>query len=918
MSQDFNSNTIQRDIEAKKAKLEALRQARFKRQSTLVTDGAETPDAVSPSVLSPNESFEADLDRNNISISNVASPSNGASLNASFNDSYANGPTNVSGMLSPPRNSGMEALSPPSLTRGFSKARLSTSVANADQLAAIRSSLGEIAQHTAAAPPPTFARRPSMSVDMGTSPPPPPVPSTSSANESVIESLNKSVLSPSSSNSMNNSFVNTSSPPRTNPSAAIPPVTLPSDVHPVPPESNEQIDELLEQIQQLNEQIRSNRDDLQMAGDLGSVLLANNEEANAKIDELQQMLDKSNQEILILKDDVRAGDRRAKKLQLHLAEMQHLKEESESEVDILKMELELERQRVRAGEMELLKAQSDHSQADAAAELEAQLSEAKAAQVKHEAAFAALQRQRDDLTEEVKVLKHQTSSLMEELETAEKHQHRAKELTEQLAMLKTQDTVNVITELQYENQRLQDALAELTEHYNHLQEANQRDQDLLRSLQGNNTELQREYEEAKLTTQRVPKPFDSLADDEVLEDSLNSSIQSVPLSQEEKDAAALRAATAAAAMHLGEMTRRKSGSEPARSSLASGSASLAYPDSATVTAATPLKPIAPSAHAMLPPVHSGALSPAATGAMSVPGSSASKPGMFGFLGSLMPHSSNNQQSDSAKKKLNFVATTSHPLSGGGGLKHDPHLKLVQYPAPSGSSRSSGGVWDEDDIPAESGKERNSSHASTIAGRKPGERDADLSVRDSRSGNRLSMTNSSPLCLAMCFSCLSEFFALTLLCVKIHSARKMESLYTVSTQDLWMRAKTEDIQFHQYYPWLEEQLTKAYVSKLAQQKKSGVAEWEENVLDSYLPSNSNVSASPEPPRNSLNTAATRLQLHTPGAVAPSLSNLSAAVVRNVNSSPSASPTASPTGSSTSSSKLSAMMESSNDDGIGTNM
>jgi len=59
----------------------------------------------------------------------------------------------------------------------------------------------------------------------------------------------------------------------------------------------------------------------------------------------------------------------------------------------------------------------------------------------------------------------------------------------------------------------------------------------------------------------------------------------------------------------------------------------------------------------------------------------------------------------------------------------------------------------------------------------------------------------------------EFFSLTALCVKIHCGRKMESLYTLSTPDLWRRAKEERIQFHQYYTWLEGEVTKAYVANL---------------------------------------------------------------------------------------------------------
>jgi hypothetical protein len=85
----------------------------------------------------------------------------------------------------------------------------------------------------------------------------------------------------------------------------------------------------------------------------------------------------------------------------------------------------------------------------------------------------------------------------------------------------------------------------------------------------------------------------------------------------------------------------------------------------------------------------------------------------------------------------------------------------------------------------------------------------------------------------------------------------------------LKAKKDDIPFHQYYSWLEDQLTKAYVSKLAAAKKTaGQQSTGEEVLDSYLPSNSAVASTPQ--RGTLNTAATRVQLQTPIANSPNLS------------------------------------------------
>jgi len=115
------------------------------------------------------------------------------------------------------------------------------------------------------------------------------------------------------------------------------------------------------------------------------------------------------------------------------------------------------------------------------------------------------------------------------------------------------------------------------------------------------------------------------------------------------------------------------------------------------------------------------------------------------------------------------------------------LRLIQFPPMSPvnatansavGSRNGGSALD---VPAP--RSRTSSHASRVVGRRVGERDADF-----------------------------EFFALTLLCVKIHCGRRLDdggqAVYTLSTQDLWLKAKEQQVQFHQYYAWLEEQINAA--------------------------------------------------------------------------------------------------------------
>jgi len=59
----------------------------------------------------------------------------------------------------------------------------------------------------------------------------------------------------------------------------------------------------------------------------------------------------------------------------------------------------------------------------------------------------------------------------------------------------------------------------------------------------------------------------------------------------------------------------------------------------------------------------------------------------------------------------------------------------------------------------------------------------------------------------------EFFALTMLAVKVTNGQAMESLYEISTKELWREAQRQQILFHQFHHWIETQLTKAYFHNL---------------------------------------------------------------------------------------------------------
>jgi len=75
-------------------------------------------------------------------------------------------------------------------------------------------------------------------------------------------------------------------------------------------------------------------------------------------------------------------------------------------------------------------------------------------------------------------------------------------------------------------------------------------------------------------------------------------------------------------------------------------------------------------------------------------------------------------------------------------------------------------------------------------------------------------------------------------VKIHRGRQLESLYTISTRDLWEKAKQQKIHFYQYYKWIDQELNKAYVHHLYLSQMTGCSD--EELLDSFLPANSSIS------------------------------------------------------------------------------
>lgn len=78
----------------------------------------------------------------------------------------------------------------------------------------------------------------------------------------------------------------------------------------------------------------------------------------------------------------------------------------------------------------------------------------------------------------------------------------------------------------------------------------------------------------------------------------------------------------------------------------------------------------------------------------------------------------------------------------------------------------------------------------------------------------------------------EFFALTTLAIKINTGNLLDSLYTVSTKDLWDKSQREGVQFHQYHSWIQREITKAYVKKVYEQRSSAAGKAQSNEPSSF--------------------------------------------------------------------------------------
>lgn len=291
-------------------------------------------------------------------------------------------------------------------------------------------------------------------------------------------------------------------------------------------ESQALIDELVAQVSVLSDSIRSKNEDLAMAGDLGTLLMQHNEEAAAKIDELQRALETADSTVLGLKDALRAADRRTKKLGAHLHELQHVElAELSSENEIVKMELELERNNHRLMEVELRRLQQQqqkerveretHSGMEESAEMET----LRAAAARADALLAESRRANEALEEALTQAREEAQQARKEAARLARFESRAAELSAEVATLKqAADTVNLLAELTWENQRLDGAVAELSNQLDHMHQASEHDQELLAALQAKIEALERQLQEEKVGGQRAPKAFESLADDEVLEE----------------------------------------------------------------------------------------------------------------------------------------------------------------------------------------------------------------------------------------------------------------------------------------------------------------------------------------------------------------------------------------------------------------
>ena len=285
-----------------------------------------------------------------------------------------------------------------------------------------------------------------------------------------------------------------------------------------------QIDELLAQIGELSEAVRSKNEDLAMAGDLGSVLLQHNEDAQRKIDELTSALDSSAQRVAALENEVRHGERALRKLTTkHTAELRWMEQEAQSEAEILRMELEIERQNFRhAEEQWKARAKENAAREEEDAERGTEIDALRAHVHKLESQVADLKRHNLELDESLASLREERSELTTEVERLSRIETKYVDLQGELAVLKKQDTINVLAELQWENQRMVTAMQELNAEYEAVLDAQAHDATVLETLQRRNELLEKEAHAAKIGSQTLrtpaPRSFESLADDEVVEE----------------------------------------------------------------------------------------------------------------------------------------------------------------------------------------------------------------------------------------------------------------------------------------------------------------------------------------------------------------------------------------------------------------
>ena len=256
-----------------------------------------------------------------------------------------------------------------------------------------------------------------------------------------------------------------------------------------------QVDELLLQISQLTDSLRSKNEDLAMAGDLGGVLLQHNEQALAKVDALQSQLDRSLATVSSLEVHARSQERTIKKLAAkHAHELDYLQAEHAGELEILKMELDIERGRQAASRAknseDFLKAHTVAQQQKQAelvgAQVLAELDALRVAATKAEQSATESRRQLAELRESLSLAREENAELKKETSRLSKVGVKLFDAQSELARLKALDSVNVLAELQWDNQRMGQAVQELNQALETMHESNMHDQMLLGNLQNKN------------------------------------------------------------------------------------------------------------------------------------------------------------------------------------------------------------------------------------------------------------------------------------------------------------------------------------------------------------------------------------------------------------------------------------------------